>query len=48
MTNGKVIRLLVDDEPLDVRYGHLEQHDRTLDLRAGALSRNVENSSPAG
>ena len=48
MTNGKVIRLLVDDEPLDVRYGHLEQHDRTLDLRAGTLSRNVEWRSPAG
>ncbi len=48
VTNGKVIRLLVDDEPLDVRYGHLEQHDRTLDLRAGTLSRNVEWRSPAG
>lgn len=23
VTNGKVIRLLVDDEPLDVRYGQL-------------------------
>ncbi len=48
VTNGKLIRLLVDDEPFDVRYGHLERHDRTLDLRAGTLSRNVQWRSPAG
>ena len=35
VTNGKIIRLLVDDEPLDVRYGHLLAHERELDLRAG-------------
>ena len=34
-TNGKVIRLLVDDEPFDIRYGELLEHTRTLDLRAG-------------
>ena len=33
VTNGKIIRLLVDDEPFDVRYGEL-QHERTLDFRA--------------
>src|SRR6478609_5166484 len=32
VTNGKLIRLLVDDEPLDVRYGHLKGHDRVLDF----------------
>jgi alpha,alpha-trehalose phosphorylase len=48
VTNGKLIRLLVDDEPLDVRYGHLDRHDRTLDLRAGTLSRDVQWRSPAG
>ena len=47
VTNGKLIRLLVDDEPFDVRYGHLEVHDRTLDLRAGTLSRLVQWRSPA-
>lgn len=37
VTNGKLIRLLVDDEPLDVRYGELLAHERVLDLRAGTL-----------
>ncbi|HYZ37627.1 MAG TPA: glycosyl hydrolase family 65 protein [Pseudonocardiaceae bacterium] len=48
VTNGKLIRLLVDDEPLDVRYGELRSHERTLDLRAGTLSRRLEWVSPAG
>ena len=47
-TNGKLIRLLVDDEPFDVRTGHLVQHERTLDFRAGTLRREVEWTSPAG
>ncbi|MGH3688332.1 MAG: glycoside hydrolase family 65 protein [Pseudonocardiaceae bacterium] len=48
VTNGKLIRLLVDDEPLDVRYGELRSHERVLDLRAGTLSRRMEWVSPAG
>jgi alpha,alpha-trehalose phosphorylase len=48
VTNGKIIRLLVDDEPFDVRYGRLLAHERTLDLRAGTLERRVEWESPAG
>jgi alpha,alpha-trehalose phosphorylase len=48
VTNGKLIRLLVDDEPFDVRYGHLTAHERRLDLREGILQREVEWSSPAG
>ncbi len=48
VTNGKIIRLLVDDEPFDVRYGHLLEHERVLDLRAGVLRRQVEWTSPAG
>jgi alpha,alpha-trehalose phosphorylase len=48
VTNGKVIRLLVDDEPFDVRYGRLDSHERTLDLRAGVLHRKAEWTSPAG
>ena len=48
-TNGKLIRLLVDDEPFDVRTGDLVQHERTLDFRAGSLRRGeVEWTSPAG
>lgn len=48
VTNGKLIRLLVDDEPFDVRYGELRSHDRLLDFRAGTLRRAVEWTSPAG
>ena len=48
VTNGKVIRLLVDDEPFDVRYGRLVRHERVLDLRDGVLRREVEWVSPAG
>ncbi|MFB4316128.1 glycoside hydrolase family 65 protein [Actinomadura sp. 21ATH] len=47
VTNGKLIRLLVDDEPFDVRYGRLHRHERVLDMRAGTLTREVEWSSPA-
>jgi alpha,alpha-trehalose phosphorylase len=48
VTNGKIIRLLVNDEPLDVRYGRLLAHERTLDLRDGVLRRRAEWVSPAG
>jgi alpha,alpha-trehalose phosphorylase len=48
VTNGKIIRLLVDDEPLDVRYGELLVHERELDLRAGVLRRRADWRSPAG
>src|SRR5882672_842163 len=47
VTNAKLIRLLVDDEPFDVRYGHLLRHDRVLDFRAGTLTRTAEWCSPA-
>ena len=48
VTNGKLIRLLVDDEPFDLRYGRLFRHERVLDLRDGVLRREVEWGSPAG
>ncbi|GGR87651.1 glycosyl hydrolase [Streptomyces aureoverticillatus] len=48
VTNGKVIRLLVDDEPFDLRYGRLVSHERVLDLREGVLRRTCEWTSPAG
>src|SRR5690606_40491296 len=40
-------RLLVDDEPFDVRYGRVHHHERVLDMRAGTLTRQVEWTSPA-
>jgi alpha,alpha-trehalose phosphorylase len=48
VTNGKLIRLLVNDETFDLRYGRLRAHERELDLRAGVLRRSVEWESPAG
>ena len=48
VTNGKLIRLLVNDAPFDVRYGRLLEHERVLDLRAGTLTRHADWESPAG
>jgi alpha,alpha-trehalose phosphorylase len=47
VTDGKIIRLLVDDEPFDLRYGEILHHDRVLDLRSGILHRIVEWRSPS-
>src|SRR5712672_556278 len=48
VTNGKLIRLLVDDEPFDVRYGGIHGHERELDFRNGVLRRSVRWTTPAG
>ena len=48
VTNGKLVRLLVDDSSFDVRYGQLERHERVLDLRDGVLRRDVRWTTPTG
>ena len=48
VTDGKLIRLLVEDEPLDVHRGRLHSHERVLDLRTGVLERTLRWSSAAG
>jgi trehalose/maltose hydrolase-like predicted phosphorylase len=48
VTNGKLVRLLVDDAPFDVRYGTLHRHRRRLDLRSGLLEREVDWTSNGG
>ncbi len=48
VTNGKLLRLFVKDEPFDIRYGKLIAHERVLDLRAGVMRRTVEWASPTG
>ena len=48
VTNGKLLRLLVEDEPFDLRYGDLLEHERVLDMRAGTLTRTADWRSPAG
>ncbi|HEX4722965.1 MAG TPA: glycosyl hydrolase family 65 protein [Pseudonocardiaceae bacterium] len=48
VTDGKLVRVLVDDEPFDVRYGELRAHQRELDFRAGTLTRTAEWTAPTG
>jgi alpha,alpha-trehalose phosphorylase len=48
VTNAKLVRLLVDDQPFDVRSGDLRAHERSLDFRSGLLERRVEWVSPGG
>ncbi|WP_199514084.1 glycoside hydrolase family 65 protein [Nucisporomicrobium flavum] len=48
VTDGKLIRLMVDDEPFHVAHGRLLAHERVLDLRDGVLRRSVDWESPAG
>ncbi|MGW0771196.1 family 65 glycosyl hydrolase, partial [Streptomyces sp. NPDC002676] len=48
ITDGKIIRLLVDDHPYDLRYGRLVAHERVLDFRSGILSRTARWTSPGG
>lgn len=47
VTNGKILRLFVEDEPFDVRYGEVIFHERVLDLCAGTLTRRANWRSPA-
>ncbi len=48
VTDGKIIRLLVEDEPMDLRYGTTQEHSRTLDFRTGTLRRETVWTSPTG
>jgi alpha,alpha-trehalose phosphorylase len=47
VTDGKIIRLLVEDEPLDVHRAEVRRHERELDLRTGILTRRVHWTSQA-
>jgi alpha,alpha-trehalose phosphorylase len=46
--NGQIVRLIVGDEPFDVRHGTVVRHQRRLDLRDGTLTRDLEWVSPSG
>lgn len=48
VTDGKLIRLFVQDSPMDMRYGRVLEHERVLDFRSGSLRRNTVWSSPTG
>ena len=44
----KVIRLYVDDEPLELSTADLVEYERSLDFRTGVLSRHVVWRTPSG
>lgn len=48
VTDGKIIRILVADEPVDLRYGTTTAHERVLDFRTGTLRRSTDWTSPTG
>ncbi len=48
VTDGKVIRLRVDGDPLDVRSEGLRRHVRVLDMAAAELVRELEWRAPSG
>src|SRR4051812_11763534 len=40
--DGSIMRLFVDDEPFDLRTAHVTRFERSLDMRAGVMQREVE------
>ena len=48
VTDGKIIRLQVEDEPLDVHRGEVLHHERRLDFRSGLLERQLHWRAASG
>ena len=48
VTDSKIIKLFVDDEPFWLPNAQLLDYDRRLNMRAGTLDRNVLWETPAG
>jgi alpha,alpha-trehalose phosphorylase len=46
--DGKIMRLMVENEPVDFERGRVHAHERTLDLRTGLLKREMDWSSAYG
>jgi alpha,alpha-trehalose phosphorylase len=46
--DGKIVRLQVEDEPLDIHRGTLEHHERRLDFRTGVLERDLRWRTASG
>jgi alpha,alpha-trehalose phosphorylase len=47
-TDGKIIRLYVDDEPLEIHKMRLREFRRTPDWRTGTVDREILWETPAG
>ena len=48
VTDGKIVRLLVENQPVDIERGTVEHHQRVLDLRSGTLDREMRWCSAYG
>ncbi|MEA2296582.1 MAG: alpha,alpha-trehalose phosphorylase [Solirubrobacteraceae bacterium] len=46
--DGKIVRLMVENEPVDIERGRVHAHERTLNLRTGLLERELDWSSAYG
>jgi beta-phosphoglucomutase len=48
VTDSKMIRLFIDQEPFDLFSGNVIDYKRTLDLKKGTLTREITWESPGG
>jgi alpha,alpha-trehalose phosphorylase len=48
LTDSKIIRLFVDDEPFWLPNAHLRGYDRRLNMKSGTLDREILWETPAG
>src|SRR6476469_5704598 len=48
VTDSKIVKLFVDDEPFWLPAAHLLQYDRRLNMRSGTLDREILWETPAG
>jgi len=48
VTDSKIIKLYVDDEPLFLPYANVLSYDRTLDMQSGTLEREILWETPSG
>ena len=48
MTDSKIIKLFVDDEPFWLPDAHLLKYDRRLNMKSGTLDREILWETPAG
>ncbi|WP_454118255.1 glycoside hydrolase family 65 protein [Microbacterium lacticum] len=46
--DAKVMRVYVDDEPLEFDTSDIREYERTLDMRTGVLTRHVRWMTPSG
>ena len=48
VTDAKIIKLYVDDEPFELENADIREYERKLDMRAGTLDRTILWETPAG